>query len=180
MVEVSLSKFKEEFLGERWLGYYLVLGFLYLLTFYYSSIGINSAWYDELNKPSWDPGVIIISIIGIVIYILSFWGLFIAFDRIAENPVETREAYDFFMITITITTGVLAVWTYFFYFAHQVGLATIFMLAAFVLYFAVVVEFLRLDFLAGALNIPYLLWLGYFFVFSLWIYLENPSQLRGV
>lgn len=180
MVDFSLSTFKEEFLGERWIGYYLTLGFLYLLTFYYSSIGINSTWYKELKKPGWDPGVIIISIVGILIYILSFWGLFIAFDRIAEDPIERRDVYDFFMIAITLTTGVLAVWTYFFYFAHQIGLATVFMLAAFVLYFAVVIEFLKLDFLAGLLNVPYLLWIGYFFIFSFWIYLENPRQLRGV
>lgn len=180
MVEFSLKTFKEEFLGERWIGYYLVLGFLYLVTFYYASIGINSKWYDELKKPSWDPGIITISVIGIIIYILSFWGLFIAFDKIAENPTERKEAYDFFMITITITTGVLAIWTYLFYFAHQIGLATIFILIAFILYFAVVIEFMKLDFLAGLLNVSYLLWLGYFFIFSLWIYLENPKQLRGV
>lgn len=83
------------------------------------------------------------------------------------------------MIGITLTTGVLAAWTYLFYVAHQIGVATLFIGAAFVLYLAIVIEMMTLDVWAGLLNVTYLLWLGYFFVFSLWIYIENPVQLRG-
>jgi len=179
MANFDLEKIKEEFLGERWIGYYILLIFIYLLTFYYATVGVNSKWYNELKQPNWAPGLILIGIIGIVVYIMSFWGLYLAFLKVYENPEENEEIYSFFMITITITTGILAVWTYLFYVAHQVGLATIFMLAAFVLYFAITIELMTLDIWAGLLNAAYLLWLGYFFAFSIWIYIENPVELRG-
>ena len=179
MVDFDFEKIKAEFLGKKWIGYYVLLGFIYLITFYYATVGVNSKWYDELRRPSWDPGLIFIGIIGIAVYALSFWGLYLAFDEVYNNPEENEEIYNFFMVSITITTGILAVWTYLFYIAHQIGAATLFMLAAFVLYFAVVIELLTLNVYAGLLNVTYLLWLGYFFVFSMWIYLENPVQLRG-
>lgn len=179
MVNFSWEKIKKDFLGERWIGYYVLLGFIYLITFYYASVGVNSKWYEELKKPDWNPGLIFISIIGIVVYALSFWGLYIAFEKVFENPDENKEIYDFFMIGITLATGVLAAWTYLFYVAHQIGVATLFIGAAFVLYLAIVIEMMTLDVWAGLLNVTYLLWLGYFFVFSLWIYIENPVQLRG-
>jgi len=180
MVEFNWEKIKRDFLGERWIGYYVLLGFIYLITFYYATIGVNSQWYKELKKPIWDPGLIIISIVGIVVYILSFWGLYLAFESVYDNPEENKEIYSFFMIAITLATGILAIWTYLFYIARQIGLATLFILIAFVIYFSVVVEMFTLNVWAGVLNITYLLWLGYFFVFSLWIYIENPVQLRGI
>lgn len=72
MVNFSWEKIKKDFLGERWIGYYVLLGFIYLITFYYASVGVNSKWYEELKKPDWNPGLIFISIIGIVVYALSF------------------------------------------------------------------------------------------------------------
>ena len=175
----DLEKVKREFLGKKWIGYYIVLGILYLITFYYAFVGIYSTWYKNLRQPPWAPGLILTSIIGVVVYVLSFWGLYLAFDKVNANVEENGQFYDFFMISITISTGILGIWTYLFFISHQVALPTVFMLIAFILYFTIVIEMLTLDVTAGLLNIPYLLWLGYFLTFSIWIYFENPAQLRG-
>jgi len=179
MEGLDLQEIKKEFLGKKWIGYYIIIGILYLITFYYSFVGIYSTWYKTLRKPPWGGGIIVTAIAGIVVYFLSFWGLYLAFEKVYATVEENKELYDFFMIAITISTGILAVWTYLFFISHQIGLATIFMFMAFVLYFAVVIEMLSLHVTAGLLNLPYLIWLGYFFVFSLWTYIENPPELRG-
>jgi tryptophan-rich sensory protein len=176
---LNWQRIQEEFLGKKWLGYYLILIVLYLITLYYSAVGVNSKWYQRLKQPPWAPGLIVTAIIGVVVYVLSFWGLYLAFEKVYQNVEENIQIYDFFMITITLTTGFLSIWTYLFFISRQVLLATIFTLIGFILYFAVVVQMLILDPVAGALNIPYLIWLGYFFVFSAWIYLENPAELVG-
>jgi len=175
----DFQKIKQEFLGKKWIGYYIIIGILYIITFYYAFVGVYSNWYKTLKQPPWAGGLIVTSIIGVVVYVLSFWGLYLAFEKVYSNIEENKQLYDFFMIVITISTGILGAWTYMFFVSHQVALATVFMLIALILYFAVVVEMLTLDVTAGLLNIPYLLWLGYFFVFSLWVYIENPAQLRG-
>ena len=179
MASFDLEKIKEEFLGKRWIGYYIILFILYLITFYYATVGIYSKWYERLRQPPWAPGLIVTALIGIVVYALSFWGLYLAFEKVYANVEENERLYEFFMISITLTTGILGIWTYLFFISRQVALATIFMLIAFLLYFAVVVEMFMLDFTSGLLNVPYLAWLGYFFVFSVWIYLENPADLVG-
>jgi tryptophan-rich sensory protein len=179
MSSVDLKKIQEEFLGTRWIGYYVLLIFIYLLTIYFSSIGINTKWYETLNRPPWEPGLIVLTIIAFVVYALSFYGLFLAFEKIYDNPEENQQVYSFFMISITLVTGILAIWTYLFYIAREIGVATIFLILAFAIYFAVVVLLLRVDVIAGVLNVLYLLWLSYFLVFSIWIYVNNPPSLRG-
>ena len=179
MKGLDFQEIKKEFLGKKWLGYYIITGILYLITFYYSFVGIYSTWYKTLRKPPWSGGIILTGIAGVVVYFLSFWGLYLAFEKVYATVDENKEIYDFFMITITISTGILAVWTYLFFISHQIGLATIFMFMAFVLYFAVVIEMLSLHVIAGLLNLPYLIWLGYYFLFSLWTYIENPPEVRG-
>lgn len=176
---LNIEKIKEEFLGIRWIGYYILLVFIYLLTIYFSTVGINTKWYETLNRPSWEPGLIVITIVAFIVYALSFYGLFLAFETIYDNPEENQSIYSFFMISITLVTGILGIWTYLFYIAREIGVATIFLAFAFALYFAVVVLLLRVNVLAGILNIGYLLWLSYFLVFSIWIYLNNPPSLRG-
>lgn len=175
-----IQRIKEEFLGAKWVGYYVLLIFIYLLSVYFSSVGSNTKWYQTLNRPSWEPGFYVITIVAIIVYVLSFYGLFLAFEKIYDNPVENKEIYRFFMIVVTLVTGILGIWTYLFYIARQIGIATLFLIVAFVLYLSVVVVLMQVDFWGGFLNFLYLLWLGYFVVFSVWVYVNNPESLRGI
>jgi tryptophan-rich sensory protein len=176
----SLSQIiQEEFLAQRWIIYYIMLVFIYLLTVYFSSLGINTKWYQTLNRPPWEPGLAVITVVALIVYFLGFYGLFLAFQAIYDNPQENQEIYSFFMIVITLVTGILGIWTYLFYIARQIGTATIFLIIGFVLYLTLVLVIIQVDLWAGIFNILYLLWLGYFVIFSVWIYLNNPESLRG-
>jgi tryptophan-rich sensory protein len=168
---------KKDFLGRRWTAYYAFIALLYLISVYFVVLGTFSDWYASLRQPSWSPSLILSILIGIVVYGLSFYGLYVAFEKIYGDPERNLEVYEFFMITITISTGLLTIWSYLFFIARAVGLSILFIFLGFIVYLVLIIEIGILYPLAGLLNVPYLLYLLYFVVFTSWIYIENP-QIR--
>jgi tryptophan-rich sensory protein len=172
-----IASLKKDFLGRRWTTYYAFIALLYLISVYFVVLGTFSDWYASLRQPSWNPNLILSILIGIVVYALSFYGLYVAFEKIYGNLDRNLEIYEFFMITITISTGLLTIWSYLFFIARAVGLSILFIFLGFVVYLILIIEIGILYPLAGLLNVPYLLYLLYFVVFTSWIYIENP-QIR--
>jgi len=178
-LEGIIKTLKKEFLGAQWATYYILIGFLYLISIYFAIIGSYSQWYESLKKPDWAPSLFLGALLGGFAYISSFYGLYLAFDNIYKDLKNNMEVYEFFMITITISTGLLTIWSYLLFLSQAIGLATLFIFLGFAVYLVLIIEIGILYPLAGFLNIPYLLYLLYFTLFTAWLYIENPQARKS-
>ncbi|WOI56109.1 tryptophan-rich sensory protein TspO [Palleronia sp. LCG004] len=108
-------------------------------------------WYDALEKPAWTPPNWVFPVTWTVLY------LFIANAgaRIASEPANAY-AMGFFAVQIAFNT----LWTPVFFGLHKMKAALVVIAILWVAVFATTVSFWDLDFIAGILFVPYLIWVS--------------------
>lgn len=124
------------------------------------------AWYAGLVKPGFTPPNIVFPVAWTVIYLLSA----VAAARIAPLP-GAGIAIGFWALQIALNT----LWSPVFFGAHRMGLGMIVIAALWVVLAATIVAFWRLDRIAGALLVPYLVWITVAAALNFSIWQNNPG-----
>lgn len=107
------------------------------------------AWYEGLQKPSWTPPRWAFPVVWTTLYLLMSF----AAMRVALLP-GSGQALAFWSLQIALNT----LWSPIFFGAHRMGLGFIIITFLWLAVAAVLISFWSLDFWAGALILPYLVW----------------------
>lgn len=121
------------------------------------------AWYDGLEKPSFNPPSWVFGPVWTTLYILMGVAAWLVWERYRDRA---RGALTLFVVQLIFN----AAWSALFFGAQAPGLAFAEILVLWALILATVVAFWRWRPVAGALLLPYLAWVSFAAVlnFSLW------------
>lgn len=134
---------------------------------YFTSIGIDSGWYDSLNLPTWTPDGSIIGIVWTILYILLIISIFILL----------RKSYrkDFYLIGGVFLSNLAlnAFWSYLFFAKNELFIA--FVEALFLALSVLLLIYLARtkDRLATILLYPYFAWVLFASYLNLQVWLLN-------
>ena len=113
------------------------------------SMFMPGAWYRALSKPSWTPPDWVFPVVWTILYISSAF----AASRVA--PLEgSAYAMAFWAMQIAFNT----LWTPVFFGLHRIRAGFVVMLGLWIAVAGTMVTFWQLDWIAGALFVPYLVW----------------------
>ncbi|MFN4061769.1 MAG: tryptophan-rich sensory protein TspO [Paracoccus hibiscisoli] len=126
------------------------------------------AWYAGLRKPSFTPPNWAFPVAWTTIYLLSA----IAATRVAPLP-GAGMALALWSAQIALNT----LWTPVFFGARQMALAMVVMATLLVTVAAMVLSFWSLDWRAGLLLLPYLVWLGVATALNWRVWRDNPDAV---
>jgi tryptophan-rich sensory protein len=122
------------------------------------------AWYESLAKPAWNPPNAVFGPVWSVLYALMGVAAWLVWRRAGFK--EASAALGLFVVQLVLN----GLWSYLFFGLHRVDLAFLEILVLWALILIVGVLFWREVWLAGALMLPYLVWVGIASVlnFALW------------
>jgi len=130
-----------------------------------------ASFYAELKQPPWAPPAGVFGPVWTLLYVLmavAAWRVWL----MAASPDRSR-GLGFFLAQLALN----ALWSWLFFAWHLGGPAFIDVLALFAMIVATVVTFWRVDRIAGALLMPYLIWVGFACVLNLTVWQLNPEAL---
>ena len=129
------------------------------------------AWYAALSKPAWNPPNAIFAPVWSVLYGLMAVAAWLVWRRAGFSGAGA--ALGLFAVQLILN----ALWSYLFFGRHQPGLAFGDIVVLWVAILSVVLLFLRVDRVAGALLLPYLAWVGFaaYLNFTLWRLNAGPT-----
>ena len=129
------------------------------------------AWYAALAKPAWNPPNAIFAPVWSVLYGLMAVAAWLVWRRAGFSGAGA--ALGLFAVQLILN----ALWSYLFFGRHQPGLAFGDIVVLWVAILSVVLLFLRVDRVAGALLLPYLAWVSFaaYLNFTLWRLNAGPT-----
>jgi tryptophan-rich sensory protein len=137
--------------------------------------GIASAdagsFYQQLNRPDWAPPGWLFAPVWSVLYFLQGAAAWLVWR--VRGFAGARAALGLFLVQL----GANALWSWLFFAWRQGGLALAEILVLWVLLAATVAAFWRVRPLAGALLVPYLLWVTFAGALTYSIWQRNPGLL---
>ena len=107
------------------------------------------AWYDGLEKPSWTPPKWVFPVAWTFLYVI----IAIAAARVAPLP-GSAHAMGFFALQLALNT----LWTPVFFGLHRMGAGMVVILLLWAAVACTMLAFFAIDWIAGVLFVPYLLW----------------------
>lgn len=139
----------------------LLAGFLGSL---FTTPQING-WYTTLNKPSFNPPNYLFGPVWTVLFILMGIALFLIWDKFKKNKTAKGAAV-FFMVHLFVNT----MWSIVFFGAQSPGLAFLIILVLWLMIAMLLIQFYKINKIAGYLLVPYLLWVSFATVlnYSIW------------
>lgn len=111
------------------------------------------AWYEALNKPSWNPPNWVFGPVWTTLYVM----IAISGWRVSPRLLHDTMPLALFLIQLLLN----ALWSPIFFGWHRPGLAFAEILVLWGFIVATVVAFYRIDRLAGLLLLPYLAWVSF-------------------
>ncbi len=108
-------------------------------------------WYDALSKPDWTPPNWVFPVTWTVLYVLMAWSA----TRIA-GVAGNGQAMAFWALQIAFNT----LWTPVFFGLRRMGAGMVIILCLWMAVGLTMVAFWRLDWVAGLMFAPYLLWVS--------------------
>jgi len=112
-------------------------------------------WYGSLAKPAWTPPGVVFAPVWTVLYVLMGLAAWLVWRR--RGFAGAGLVLTVFLVQLILN----ALWSYLFFGLHRIDLAFFDIVALWVMIFVVVALFWLEDWRAGALMIPYLLWVGF-------------------
>jgi translocator protein len=131
------------------------------------SMFMPGAWYRDLSKPSWTPPDWVFPVAWTVLYLSSA----VAAARVA--PIEGA-AYGMAFWAMQIAFNTL--WTPVFFGLHRIRAAFVIMLGLWIAVAGTMISFWQLDWIAGALFVPYLIWVTVAGALNASVWLRNPNS----
>ena len=137
-----------------------ILGLVGWLAISLAAGGIGSrylpgAWYASLAKPSWTPPNAVFAPVWTVLYILMGVAAWLVWRRAGFQAAGA--ALILFLVQLVLN----ALWSYFFFGLHRPDIALVDIVVLWSAILVVVVLFWREDPRAGAIMLPYLVWVGF-------------------
>jgi tryptophan-rich sensory protein len=150
-----------------------LIGWL-LVTFAAAWIGsrfLPGEWYASLAKPAWTPPNAVFAPVWTVLYVLMAVAAWLVWRRAGFSRAGTA------LVLFVVQLCLNALWSYSFFGLERVDIAFVDIVALWVLILVVIVLFWRVDRRAGALMVPYLLWVGFasYLNLELWRLNGGPS-----
>ncbi len=138
--------------------------------FLVSYINKNAITYYSANvkKPFFTPPSIVFSIVWGVLYILIGIAAYRIYIRNKENN-EDNGGYFFYLIQLIFNF----MWSFIFFTFRLYGVAFIWIIILFIFVVITFIKFIKIDKIAGALLIPYMLWLVFAGVLNFFIWVFN-------
>ncbi len=151
-----------------------VLGLLVWLAASFATAWIGSrylpgAWYASLEKPSWTPPGAVFGPVWAVLYVLMGIAAWLVWRR-AGLPGAPAE-----LVLFVVQLCLNALWSHLFFGLHRPDLAFLDIVALWLLIVVVTVLFWRRHRGAGALMVPYLVWVGFASCLNFAIWRMNPG-----
>jgi benzodiazapine receptor len=146
------------------------------ISFVASGIGAMASiraapFYGQLVQPSWAPPSSVFGPVWTILYALMGIAAWLVWR--ADSLRATRAALSLFLLQLAVN----ALWTWLFFAWSQGALAFADIMLLWLLVVATAVSFWRIRPLAGALLIPYLLWVSFAAALNLSIWQLNPQVL---
>jgi len=116
---------------------------------------LPGAWYASLAKPSWTPPNAIFGPVWSVLYVLMGLAAWLVWRQAGFGGAGA--ALVWFVVQLVLN----AMWSYLFFGRHRPDIAFVDIVALWLAILVVVVLFWRQDRAAGALMLPYLVWVGF-------------------
>ena len=131
------------------------------------SMFMPGAWYRGLSKPGWTPPDWMFPVTWTVLYLSSA----IAAARIA--PMEGNSyGMAFWALQIAFNT----LWTPVFFGLHRIRAAFVVMMFLWIAVASTMIAFFQLDLIAGALFVPYLIWVTIAGALNGSVWMRNPAE----
>jgi len=128
-------------------------------------------FYGQLVQPSWAPPPSVFGPVWTILYALMGIAAWLVWR--ADSLRATRAALSLFLLQLAVN----ALWTWLFFAWNQGALAFADIVLLWLLIVATLVSFWRIRPLAGALLIPYLLWVSFAAALNLSLWQLNPQVL---
>jgi tryptophan-rich sensory protein len=125
------------------------------------------AWYDALQKPSWTPPNWLFPVAWTTLYLL----MSLSAMRVAQLP-DAGQALAFWAMQIAFNT----LWTPVFFGLRRMRAALVVMVFLWVSVAATTVTFWQVDWLAGLMFLPYLVWVSVAGALNFSVWRLNPDQ----
>ena len=125
------------------------------------------AWYDALQKPSWTPLNWLFPVAWTTLYLL----MSLSAMRVAQLP-DAGQALAFWAMQIAFNT----LWTPVFFGLRRMRAALVVMVFLWVSVAATTVTFWQVDWLAGLMFLPYLVWVSVAGALNFSVLRLNPDQ----
>lgn len=139
---------------------YFVIPLITILVSYLGSIftskGINSGWYDLINKPSWTPPGSIIGLVWTIIFILATISALIVWNKLERDKRFWKIIYLFI-----INAGLNLFWSFLFFAQGLIGIAMIESAILGISVYLLVYFIWPKSKLAASLLIPYAAWVTF-------------------
>jgi len=155
-----------------------VIGLIVWLAISFSASGIGAIasiraapFYGQLVQPSWAPPASVFGPVWTVLYALIGIAAWLVWR--ADGLRAARGALSLFLVQLAVN----ALWTWLFFAWNQGALAFADIALLWLLVVATLVSFWRIRPLAGALLIPYLLWVSFAAALSFSLWQLNPQAL---
>ena len=126
----------------------------------------TGSWYDGLVKPDWTPPRWAFPAVWSALYVL----VAVAATMVAGLP-GAEYALALWALQIALNT----LWTPVFFGGHHIRAGLIIITLLWLAVAAMVVVFWRLDWIAGLILLPYLVWLSLATALNFWIWRNNPQ-----
>ena len=123
-------------------------------------------WYRSLKKPDWTPPNWLFPVAWTALYIL----IAFAAARLAVLPGSSY-ALAFWALQIALNT----LWTPVFFGARRLRTGMIVIAALWLTVLALIVTAFGLDWVAGLVLVPYLIWLSFAAALNFWLWRNNPA-----
>jgi benzodiazapine receptor len=128
-------------------------------------------FYRQLTLPEWAPPATVFGPVWTVLYAMMAIAAWLVWR--AGGFSASRGALSLFLIQLAVN----ALWSWLFFAWHRGGLAFADIVVLWILLLATIVAFWRIRPLAGALLIPYLLWVIFAAVLNFSVWQLNPQSL---
>jgi tryptophan-rich sensory protein len=129
------------------------------------------AWYESLEKPSWTPPNWLFPVAWTTLYLLMSWSA----ARVAALP-DTGHALAFWSLQIALNT----LWTPVFFGLKKLGGGMIVLVFLWLAVAATTLAFFRADWVAGAMFLPYVVWVTVAGALNLSIWMKNRNRRIAV
>lgn len=148
-----------------------------LLVFATAAIGALASrgaedFYQRLQLPVWAPPASVFGPVWTVLYVLMALAAWLVWRTGAE---DRKRALALFVVQLAFN----ALWSWLFFGFRLGGLALVNIVVLWVLTFSALVAFWRIRSLAGAMLVPYLLWISFATILNLVVWRLNPQLLAG-
>lgn len=155
--------------AQKWLGLpvWIIIAYLPSATAAFVDTG---AWYDSLAKPAWTPPSWVFGPVWTLLYLLMGIAAWRVWAMHGLDNRGTRLALGLFLVHLILN----AAWTWLFFGLHMLSTAAAEIVVLWAMILVLVVLFWKRDHLAGALLVPYLLWVTYAVTLSIGFAIMNP------